>query len=159
MKILLRLFIFIYLIGMLAGQAGGMTADELQVAIKAASPENAENITVQLEKKGAARILKIGRKIVINPLRHMIQVQSVDLRYVEQTPSIDKIGSQVQPWVKLRCKGGSDRVNVLEQVYLEGELLELESTEESMSVLVIPCDPYEIETLTAALTALLKDFE
>jgi hypothetical protein len=133
------------------------TVSELAAAVKAANPKEAEHLTVKLEEQGKRKILKVGRKMILNPLRHVIQVQVVNLKDVEKTPSVEKIGSQLQPWVKLRCIGGKANVQVIEEVYVEGELMELESTDETGTVLVIPCDPYEIEKLTAVLADFLAE--
>lgn len=152
----IRILLAILGTGIVTYDLGAATPDELKAAIQAANPQEAEHFTVQLEEKGKSKVLKIERKIIVNPLRHVIQVQSVDLRRVEALPVVDKIGSQVQPWVKLRCKKGRDDVNVVEQVYVEDELNDLESSEEERTVLVIPCDPYEVEKLAEVLADFIE---
>lgn len=158
MHAICRTFITIFFIGILTyGKGMGVTIQELEVAIKQANPREAEHFTVQLEQKGQSKILKIGRKIIVNPLRYMIQVQFVNLQDIEKFAFTDKIGNRTEPWVKLRCKKGRDDVQVVEQVFVEGELNEFDSKEEARTVLVIPCDPYEIEKLTKVLTDFLTN--
>jgi len=151
-----RILVVTCFIGILTCVVEAGTVEKLGIAIKTANPTEAEHFTVQLDQKGKSKVLKIGRKITVNPLRHVIQVQSVALRHMEKLPAIDKIGSRVQPWVKLRCKKGHNHVQVVEQVYIEDELSDLESTEEERPVLVIPCDPYEVEKLAEVLAVFLE---
>lgn len=152
-----RLFLILVGFNIICGIGLAATLAELENAIQKANPGNAENLTVQLEQQGKKKILKVGRKIIVNPLRHVIQVQAVDLRLIEPLPAIDKIGSRTQPWVKLRCKKGRKDVYVTEQVYVEDELNDLESIEEERPVLVIPCeDVYVIEELVEVLASFLR---
>ncbi|MEM1157265.1 MAG: hypothetical protein AAF649_06140 [Verrucomicrobiota bacterium] len=154
MHVIFRVTFILSFFSFLNPEAGAVTVEELKVAIQAANPTEAENFTVHLETKGKSRVLKVGRKMSVNPLRYIMQVQSVDLRHLEPLPVVNKIGSRVQPWVKLRTKNGRTDVQVVEQVYVDDEFNELESTEEERAVLVIPCDPYEVEKLAE----LLADF-
>ncbi|MEM6883402.1 MAG: hypothetical protein AAF571_00115 [Verrucomicrobiota bacterium] len=144
------------IIGIFSSSLRAATSDELKAAIQAANPSELGHFTVQLEEKGKTTVLKIGRKISINPLHYVIEVQSVDLRRLEPLPVVEKIGNRVQPWVKLRCKQDRDDVQVIEQVYVEEELNEVESSEEERSVLVIPCDPYEVEKLAEVLADFIE---
>jgi len=131
----------------------GATVEELQALAAKVNPDGGE-VTVQFEPD--KKILKFGRKIQVNPQRHIIQTQAVALKFLEPEAGLDSIGSRFQPWVKLRCRNDKKEVLITEQVFVDEEEIDLESTEEYHAVMVIPCDVYELEGFANALTLFIE---
>lgn len=131
----------------------GTTVEDLQVLAAKVNPDKKE-ITLQFEPE--KKVLKFGRKIQVNPQRHIIQTQAVALKFLEPKASLDSIGSRFQPWVKLRCRNDKKEVLITEQVFVDDEEIDLESTEDYHAVMVIPCDVYELEAFASALTQFIQ---
>lgn len=153
MKSVLGLFLLGWLFAIPSSHA--MSVEEIRALMLEVNP--AENqLTLQIDSEGKVPVLKFGRKIPVNTQRYIIQTQAVRLDRLQSEAGIDQIGSQFQPWIKVRCRRDRSEVQVTEQVFVDDEEIELESTEEYLPVMVIPCDIYEVERFAAAFSDFLK---
>ncbi|MEM6821544.1 MAG: hypothetical protein AAF558_06355 [Verrucomicrobiota bacterium] len=144
--------VFFLLVG--GGDSRAMNSDELEALLKSVNLKDQENISLQYDEVRGE--LKLGRKIAINPLRYMIETQVVRVKYLIPKGQIDKIGSRIQPWIKVRCKEGRQAVEVRTQVFVEETEVEMDGTEETRALMVFPCDPYEVEKLAEGFTQFLS---
>ncbi len=145
--ILMLLSAILVLIG--TQEAKSLSLEELERVIKEVNPKHAEHLSLKWEDN--QKTLTLERKMVLNPLRYMLHIQQAPMNRLEPEPLTDRIGSRFQPWVKLRCRANRPYVDVIENVYVEDKLHEMESRDSESSFFIIPCDPYEIEKLSDAL--------
>lgn len=104
-------------------------------------------------------MLTVGTELQLNEMRKNVATQMVPVKYLEKTVELEGLKQMPEPWIKIRCKDGSKRVERERKIYIEGAEVEEVTKEESVAFIVIPCSRSDLRKAQEAAERFLGEVQ